>query len=133
LPEPAAVEELPPADAHHTAAFITMHPAELKRLEGQSVLVRSSLDTHNPPVGARGWIHVSDTNTPEPRVELVIEYPDMFNEPAHERIIELSRAQLDQLLASERTGAFEFTLDDALDHSSLNPMRVDPKEVSPPR
>ncbi|PTY05778.1 hypothetical protein DB347_15575 [Opitutaceae bacterium EW11] len=96
---------------------------DLKRLDRQAVLVRSSVDTHNPPTGVRGWIHVVDTGdaTGEPKVEIVIEFPDMYNVPAHERIIRLREDQLEQLLASERAGWFELTLDGPLDDAVPGP------------
>lgn len=50
-----------------------------------------------------------------PKVEVVIEFPDMYNVPAHERILQLTEPQLEQLLASERAGWFELTLDGPLD------------------
>ena len=90
---------------------------DLRSLERQTVLVRSAADGHNPPVGRRGWIHVVDTGESgrEPKVELIVEYPDMFNEPAHERIFVLRDDELATLLASERNGAYEFTLDTPLE------------------
>lgn len=94
-----------------------MIASELKNLDGKSVLVRSAADEHNPPVGVRGWIHVVDTGevSGEPKVEMVLEFPDMFNQPAHERIIILREDGIDRLLASERNGAFEFTIPGPID------------------
>lgn len=89
-----------------------MLASELKNLDGKSVLVRSHSDGHNPPVGVRGWIHVVDTGETggEPKVEIILEFPDMFNEPAHERVIILRQDGVDRLLASEVNGAFQLTI-----------------------
>ncbi len=89
-----------------------MLTSELKSLNGKSVLVRSASDEHNPPVGVRGRIHVVDTGETgsDLKVEIVLEFPDMVNEPAHERIIILREDGVERLLASERSGAFELSV-----------------------
>ena len=88
-----------------------MLASELKNLNGKSVLVRSTSDEKNPPVGVRGWIHVVNTGeTGEAKVEIILEFPDMFNEPAHERVIILREDGIDRLLASEVNGAFQLTI-----------------------
>lgn len=89
-----------------------MLASELKNLNGKSVLVRSTSDEKNPPVGVRGWIHVVNTGETEgeAKVEIILEFPDMFNEPAHERVIILRDDGIDRLLASEVNGAFQLTI-----------------------
>ncbi len=93
-----------------------MLASALKDLEGKTVLVRTTADAHNPPIGVRGIIHVVETGSHDPaKIEIVLEFPDMFNEPAHERIIVLREDGIDRLLASERNGAFELTISAPLD------------------
>ncbi len=93
-----------------------MLTSSIRELEGKNVLVRSSSDTHNPPIGVRGVIHVAETGEHEPaKVEIVLEFPDMFNAPAHERIIVLREDGIDRLLASETNGTFELTISAPLD------------------
>lgn len=105
----------PPANASFSP-YNPMTTSELRHLEGKTVLVRSAGDTHNPPVAVRGSIHVVDTGeTGDAKVEVVLEFPDMFNEPAHQRIIVLREDGIDHLLSSERNGAFELTIDAPLD------------------
>lgn len=89
-----------------------MLASELKSLDGKNVLVRSASDEHNPPVGVRGWIRVVDTGEASgaAKVEIVLEFPDMFDEPAHQRIIILREDGIDRLLASEKNGVFELTI-----------------------
>ena len=45
---------------------------------------------------------------------VVVEFPQMFTRQAHHRTIPLDDASLARLLASERNGVFEFTIDDEL-------------------
>jgi hypothetical protein len=88
-----------------------MITTDFKQLEGKTVLVRSLIDDHNPPIGVRGWIHVVDTGEEEDlKVEIVLEFPDMFEVPAHERMIVLRRDGVDRLLASEKDGVFEWVI-----------------------
>jgi hypothetical protein len=88
---------------------------DLRELQGRVVLVKSAKDFHNPPAGRRGTIDVqsSDTND-RPIVRVVVDFPDMFTAPAHDRIITLDERRLQQLLASERNGAYELLLEDEL-------------------
>jgi hypothetical protein len=89
---------------------------ERRHLHGQSVLVRSSRDHRNPPTALRGTIEAQTTEgAGRERVRIVIEYPDMFTVPAHQGIIELNEPDAERLLASERDGLFEFTLDEKLE------------------
>lgn len=96
-----------------------MLASNLKNLNGKSVLVRSTSDEHNPPVGVRGTIHVVDTGElgEALKVEILLEFPDMFNEPAHERVIILREDGIDRLLASEVNGAFQLTIPGPIRHA----------------
>ena len=93
-----------------------MTNADPSRLHGHSVLVRSMKDRRNPPTAVRGTIDArSSEGGSRSRVRLVLEFPDMFTVPAHQGVIELSDAEVERLLASERTGVFEFTINQELD------------------
>jgi hypothetical protein len=93
-----------------------MMTTDLARLQGATVLVRSTLDRRNPPAARRGSIQIVDTDQEAPpRVEIVLEFPEMFSKPAHQRAIVLSEESLASLLATEKSGAFEFTIDEKLD------------------
>ena len=91
-----------------------MSAADLKDLNGRVVLVKSSLDPHNPRTGIRGWIEVHEEPGAMPEVGISLEFPQMFSSRAHHRTIPLDSAALERLLASERNGAYEFTVDDEL-------------------
>lgn len=85
-------------------------------MHGASVLVRSTRDHRDPPTALRGTIDTRATDGTElPQVRIVLEYPDMFIVPAHQGIIELDDAQAERLLASEREGVYEFTIDEPLE------------------
>lgn len=89
---------------------------DLRELQGRVVLVKSAKDFHNPPAGRRGTIEVQSADTNDrPIVRVVVDFPDMFNAPAHDRIILLDDRHLQQLLASERNGTYELLLEDRLD------------------
>ncbi len=63
----------------------------------------------------RGTIEVyeaSDGVTATVKVEL--DYPQMFDAPAHHRTFVLDDAQIDELIASERGGVFEIAFDEDL-------------------
>lgn len=89
-------------------------PADLLRLKGKTVLVRSTRDQRTPPSALRGSIEVHETEGAAPTVSIALEFPQMFTSRAHHRNIPLDRAALERLVASERNGAFEFTIDDEL-------------------
>lgn len=87
---------------------------DVRSLNGRIVLVKSSRDQRNPPAAMRGWIEVHENAGATPAVGIAIELPQMFQQVAHHRTIPLDAAGLDRLLASERNGTFEFTIDDEL-------------------
>lgn len=62
----------------------------------------------------RGWLEVSASGTTPQAVRIVVEFPQMFCTSAHHRTLFLDETALARLLASERDGTFEFTVDDEL-------------------
>jgi len=88
--------------------------ADVRALDGRVVLVKSARDHRNPPAGIRGWLEVREIAGSAPAVSIAVEFPQMFSRPAHRRTIPLDVAALERLLATERNGAYEFTVDDEL-------------------
>ena len=98
--------------AHHSLAPF---PTDLTELNGRIVLVKSSRDHRNPSTAMRGWIEIrSDELKGASGAAVVVEFPQMFSTRAHHRTFRLNETTLAQLLASERNGIFEFTIDDDL-------------------
>lgn len=96
-----------------------MITTELRQLEGKTVLVRSTADSHNPPVGKNGTIHILDTGeNGAARLEVVLEFPDMFSGPAHRRAIILEGAEIEKLLSTERAGVYELKVDTPIDQTT---------------
>ena len=87
---------------------------DLRELQGKIVLVKSTRDRRHPPTAMRGWIEVHENSGATPGVSIAVEFPQMFSVPAHHRTIALDQPALDRLLASERNGTFEFTIEDEL-------------------
>ena len=87
---------------------------DLRALQGRVVLVKSSRDLRNPPTAMRGWFEVHENNDATPDLSVAVEFPQMFKIPAHRRTFRLDRAGLERVLASERHGAFEYTVDEEL-------------------
>lgn len=92
-----------------------MNSADLIRLHGQSVLVKSTTDRRDPPVALRGTIDARSDGIGQAPVRIVLEFPDMSNRAAHHGIIPLDAASVDRLLASEHDGVYEYTIDRPLD------------------
>jgi len=88
---------------------------DLKFLNGQSVLVKSATDHRDPPIGMRGTIEVRPDGLGRPSARIVLEFPDMCNEAAHQRSIALDPTAIEHLLATEPAGAFEYTIAGPLD------------------
>lgn len=84
---------------------------ELTHLNGQSVLVRSTVDRSDPPVALRGTLEAQADPAGRPEVKIVLEYPDMNNSASQREIITLHAADVARLLASEREGNYSFTID----------------------
>lgn len=97
-------------------AFSTTNPTptDLHELNGRSVLVKSSHDHRNPPTAMRGWLEISESGTTPHAASIVVEFPQMFCSSAHHRTLLLDEPALARLLASERDGTFEFSIDDEL-------------------
>ncbi|HUR60177.1 MAG TPA: hypothetical protein VM029_20810 [Opitutaceae bacterium] len=92
---------------------------DLRRLHQKIVLVKSSRDGRNPPTGRRGTIEVHDDPDPRARgaalVQIALDFPQMFTTRAHHRTITLDAAAIERLIASERNGTYELTIDEPLD------------------
>ena len=81
-------------------------------IDGATVLVKSIRDHSNPPTAMRGTGVLKEVAAPGGSgVAVALEYPDMFNTPAHHRTIELTAAQAEVLARSERDGVYEIALD----------------------
>ena len=89
--------------------------SDLTHLNGQSVLVKSSVDRHDPPVALRGTIEARADPAGAPVVNIVLEYPDMANTASRRGVIALDSAGIDRLRAGEHDGVFEYTIDRPLD------------------
>jgi hypothetical protein len=92
-----------------------MNRTDLTQLNGQSVLVKSTTDRHDPPVALRGTIDARSGPTGEPEVKIVLEYPDMFNRAAHRGVIDVAEEDAERLLAQGREGVCEYTIEGPLD------------------
>lgn len=90
---------------------------DLRALHHKIVLVKSGRDHCNPPTALRGTIEVHDDPGARgtPLVQITLGFPQMFTTRAHHRTITLDAAAVERLVASERNGTFELTLDEPLD------------------
>lgn len=88
---------------------------DLRFLNGQSVLVKSTADHGDPPVAMRGTIEARADPSGKPVARIVLEFPDMCNRPAHREVIPLDTLAVEHLLASEHDGGYEYTIDGPLD------------------
>lgn len=90
---------------------------DLRPLHHKIVLVKSSRDRRNPPTGLRGTIEVHEDPRARgtPLVQITLGFPQMFTTRAHHRTLTLDAAAVERLVASERNGAYEITLDEPLD------------------
>jgi hypothetical protein len=96
----------------------TSTSTDLYRLDGKVVLIKSAHDTRIPPIAVRGSIAVRPAmgvSSPHPTVKLTLVFPDMFNRAAEGQTIVLDDAGIQRLLASEKDGTFEFTLERELE------------------
>jgi hypothetical protein len=95
------------------------HALDLHALSRAIVLVKSSRDRRNPPTALRGTIQVYEANDGvAASVKVEIDYPQMFESPAHHRVITLNDGQVDELIASERDGVYQVTVDEDLNPKS---------------
>ena len=89
---------------------------DLRILSEKTVLTKSSRDKRNPPVALRGTIEVQE----DPReggsalVEISLDFPQMFSTQAHHHTLTLDPAAIERLIASERNGTYEITIDEPL-------------------
>lgn len=86
-----------------TAVFVAMPPTGTD-LTGRIVLVKSSADRHHPPVAQRSTIVRREATASGPRLVLELEFPQMFERPAHRRTVVLDAPAVERLLASENNG-----------------------------
>jgi hypothetical protein len=92
-----------------------MNPRDLTRLNGQSVIVKSTMPPRNPPKQLSGIIEARADAAGEPKVKIVLEFSDLTNAAARRGVIGLEAADVDRLLASERNGVYEYTTDKPID------------------
>jgi hypothetical protein len=92
-----------------------MKPRDLTQLNGQSVLVKSTVDRRDPPTALRGTIDARPGRDGRADVKIVLEYPDMNNSAAHRGAIPVAEQEAERLLAQGRDGVCEYTIDSPLD------------------
>ncbi len=88
---------------------------DITELNGHSVLVKTTTDHRDPPVGLRGTIEARRDRAGTPVVKIVLDYPDMCNEPSRHGVISLDGEGIERLLAGEHAGIYEYTIDRPLD------------------
>ena len=93
-------------------APFNMTPQSLAHLHGESVLVKSTQDRHDPPIALRGLL---DTRTSPGVVKVVLQYPDMCLAPAHQGIINLDARTVDLLLEEGHEGPYMITVQESID------------------
>lgn len=101
--------------------------------EGRNVLVRMAGDRHNPAVAARGMLHFrpKGERTGKARAPLVVDFPDMFTSPAHQRVFELDDAAVGRFLAGGSEGVLEWTVDANLEAETRDKTSVAPDARQP--
>lgn len=104
-------------------------------LDGRTVLVRTAGDPRNPAVALRGTLRVvaEPMFSDRPRVQLVVNYPDMFTAPAHQRGFDLDEAVIDRLLAAAADPAaqLECTVAADLEAEARDQTVVAPRATQP--
>lgn len=95
-----------------------MTSSDLTQLNGQSVLVKSTADRHDPPVALRGTIDAHAGPHGEAEVKIVLEYPDMNNAAARRGVIAVGEQDAERLLAQGRDGVCEYTIDGPIEPGS---------------
>jgi hypothetical protein len=90
---------------------------DLRTLHQKIVLVKSARDRRNPPAALRGTIEVHEDPRERgtPVVQVALDFPQMFTTRAHHHTITLDAAAIERLVASERNGTYELTIDEPLD------------------
>lgn len=92
-----------------------MKRRDLTRLNGQSVLVKSTADHRDPPTALRGTIDARPGADGRADVKIVLEYPDMNNTAARRGVIPVGEQDAERLLAQGRDGVCEYTIDSPLE------------------
>lgn len=92
-----------------------MKRRDLTRLNGQSVLVKSTADHRDPPTALRGTIDARPGPDGAAEVKIVLEYPDMNNTAARRGVIPVGEQDAERLLAQGRDGIAEYTIDAPLE------------------
>ena len=102
----------PSASRSNNGSSFNMNPLSLAHLHGQSVLVKSAQDRHDPSIALRGSL---DTMTVPGIVKVVLQYPDMCIAPAHQGIINLDARTVDLLLEEGPEGPYTITVQESID------------------
>src|SRR5258706_11533242 len=92
----------------------TSTETDLRRLHGKIVLVKLTLDHHNPQAAIRGTLVIHE-NAGAAEVSIEFDVPQMFRKTAHHRTLRLDQAGVARLLESEYEGVFDYTTDEPLD------------------
>jgi hypothetical protein len=107
--------------------------AEIEKLNGKSVLVKSTRDSRVPPTAMRGSLRVE--HTPGARgstaVNVVLDYPDMFTAPAHQYIIPLDVTEVSRLLSGGMENPLEIMLAIDLEQEARDKTLVAPRALQP--
>jgi hypothetical protein len=108
---------------------------ERQILDGRTVLVRTAGDPHNPAVALLGTLQVvpEPMFSDRPRVTLVVNYPDMFTAPAHQRRFELGEAEIQRLLvvAADPAAQLECVVTADLEAEARDQTVVAPRATQP--
>jgi hypothetical protein len=88
---------------------------DLRPLQGKIVLVKSTVDHHNPQAAIRGTIMVHENTGGPAEVSIEFDVPQMFRKTAHHRTLRLDPAAVARLFESQYNGVFEYTTDEPLD------------------
>ena len=108
---------------------------ERQILEGRTVLVRTAGDPRNPAIALRGTLRVvaEPMFSDRPRVTLVVNYPDMFTAPAHQRVFKLDDAVIQRLLtaAADPAAQLECTVSADLEAEARDQTVVAPRATQP--
>jgi hypothetical protein len=98
------------------------YQSRVRELEGKLVLVAPGSPTkEQPSVGMRGTMRV----TPDGVVDIVLQFPAMFDRPAENKVIRLKPDEVPRLLASEQNGAYTYHASDDIDPPPLKDYRVE--------
>jgi hypothetical protein len=107
--------------------------AQLEKLNGKNVLVKSTRDTRTPSTALRGSLRVGNVTGARGGtvVSVVLDYPDMFTSPAHQCVIPLEVTEVSRLLASSLDEPFEIILPIDLEKETRDKTLVAPNATQP--